>query len=101
MKTALRIFLSSSFALLLVSGTKMTQTAGAQDDLPSGQGKAELVKVCTQCHSIESIPRIRYTREEWANLVYSMKDMGADATGEELETIINYLAKNFNKDKKD
>ena len=54
-------------------------------------------KVCTQCHDIESIPRLRYSREDWSNLVYSMKDMGADATGPELEQIVDYLAKNFGK----
>jgi competence protein ComEA len=66
-------------------------------DLPPGPGRETLQKVCTQCHDIESIPRLRYSREDWSNLVYSMKDMGADATGPELEQIVDYLAKNFGK----
>ena len=66
-------------------------------DLPAGQGRETLKRVCTQCHDIESVPRLRYSRSDWANLVFSMKDMGADATGAELDEIIDYLAKNFGK----
>lgn len=89
MKTLIRI----SLLLLFVS---LAPLSWAQD-LPAGPGKDTLVKVCTQCHDIESIPRLRYSREDWANLVYSMKDMGADATAPELEQIIDYLTKNFGK----
>jgi competence protein ComEA len=66
-------------------------------DLPPGEGRDTLKKVCTQCHDIDSVPRLRYSRADWANLVFSMKDMGADATGAELDQIIDYLAKNFGK----
>src|SRR6266853_656625 len=66
-------------------------------DLPSGEGRDTLKKVCTQCHDIESIPRLRYSRADWTNLVFSMKDMGADATSAELDEIIDYLTKNFGK----
>ena len=67
-------------------------------DLPAGTGRETLKKVCTQCHDIESVPRLRYSRADWTSLVYSMKDMGADATTAELDEIINYLTLNFGKD---
>lgn len=66
-------------------------------DLPAGEGRDTLKRVCTQCHDIDSIPRLRYSRADWANLVFSMKDMGADATGAELDQIVDYLVKNFGK----
>jgi competence ComEA-like helix-hairpin-helix protein len=66
-------------------------------DLPEGKGRETLKKVCTQCHDIDAIPRLRYSRADWANLVFSMKDMGADATPAELNEIIDYLAKAFGK----
>jgi competence ComEA-like helix-hairpin-helix protein len=66
-------------------------------DLPAGAGRETLKKVCTQCHDIESVPRLRYSRADWTNLVFSMKDMGADATGAEMDEIIDYLVKNFGK----
>jgi competence ComEA-like helix-hairpin-helix protein len=66
-------------------------------DLPAGTGRETLKKVCTQCHDIESVPRLRYSRADWTSLVYSMKDMGADATGAEMDEIIDYLTLNFGK----
>jgi competence protein ComEA len=84
---------SISFLLLFASLAPVSRG----QDLPPGEGRETLQKVCTACHDIESIPRLRYSRDDWANLVYSMKDMGADATGPELEQIIDYLAKNFGK----
>ena len=66
-------------------------------DLPAGAGRDTLKRVCTQCHDIDSVPRLRYSRAEWTSLVYSMKDMGADASGAELDEIIDYLAANFGK----
>ena len=89
MKTLIRI------SLLLLSAS-LAPLSWAQE-LPAGPGKETLIQVCTQCHDIESIPRLRYSRDDWANLVYSMKDMGADATAPELEQIIDYLTKNFGK----
>ena len=90
MKTFARI------SLLLLAASSLASVSWGQD-LPPGEGRETLQKVCTQCHDIESIPRLRYSREDWSNLVYSMKDMGADATGPELEQIVDYLAKNFGK----
>jgi len=80
----------------LIVSVSLAPAAWAQD-FPPGEGRDTLKKVCTQCHDIDSVPRLRYTRSDWANLVFSMKDMGADATGAELDQIIDYLAKNFGK----
>jgi competence protein ComEA len=85
----------ASISVLILSAS-LAPAIWAQD-FPAGEGRDTLKKVCTQCHDIDSIPRLRYTRSDWANLVFSMKDMGADATGAELDQIIDYLTKNFGK----
>ena len=81
---------------VLILSASLAPAVRAQD-FPPGEGRDTLKKVCTQCHDIDSVPRLRYSRSDWANLVFSMKDMGADATGAELDQIIDYLAKNFGK----
>jgi competence protein ComEA len=81
---------------VLILSASLAPATWAQD-LPPGEGRDTLKKVCTQCHDIDSVPRLRYSRSDWANLVFSMKDMGADATGAELDQIIDYLTKNFGK----
>lgn len=88
----------SIFALALF--VSLVPLSFAQDNLPAGKGRDTFKKVCTQCHDVEGVPQLRYSRADWASLVYSMKDMGADATKAELEEIIDYLAKNFGKDEK-
>jgi competence protein ComEA len=82
-------------AVLLFSVSLVPAVWG--QDLPPGEGRETVMRVCTACHDIEAVPRLHYSREGWANLVSSMKDMGADATDAELVQIVNYLAKNFGK----
>jgi len=84
---------SIAAAFLMIAAAPSSQA----QDLPAGQGRETLKKVCTACHDIESIPRLRYSRADWMSLVYSMKDMGADATTAEMDEIIDYLTKNFGK----
>lgn len=100
MKTQKR-FAWSGLAALVVGLVGFTLPAfGEYENFPEGEGKATLVKVCTQCHDIESLPHLRYTKAEWKNLVYSMKDMGADGSTKEMDSIVDYLTKVFGKEEK-
>ena len=65
--------------------------------LPEGKGKDELVKVCTPCHGAENVIGEAKTREEWGQLVGEMVSFGAQGTDEELNLIVDYLARNFPK----
>jgi mono/diheme cytochrome c family protein len=69
---------------------------GAQN-MPAGKGRDVLQKVCTVCHGLESIARSHNTRQEWIDLVRSMKDMGAEATDAETAQIVEYLSVHFGK----
>ena len=85
----------SSIALAALMAGSLTVTQA--QDLPPGEGREQLKRICTQCHDIDSVPRLRYSRAEWSSLVFSMKDMGADGTTAEMELIIDYLTANFGK----
>lgn len=82
---------------LLLVGMTVFVSLGLAQDFPSGPGRETLLKVCTQCHTLESIPNLRYSKSEWQDLVYSMAERGADASGEELDAIITYLTTNYGK----
>ena len=69
-------------------------------DLPDGKGKDLLMKICADCHGLDVIVSQRATKDGWASIVDSMVGRGASGTKEELDTIIDYLAKNFGTDKK-
>jgi len=66
-------------------------------DLPDGPGKETVMTVCTACHGLEDIVSSRRTKAEWKKLVDKMISFGAEAKDEEVEAIVNYLAKNFGK----
>ena len=68
-------------------------------DLPDGAGKDLVMNVCTVCHDLMRITSKRKTKEEWNDIVDQMATKGAKASDEEFDTIVNYLAKNFGKDK--
>ena len=63
--------------------------------LPEGEGKAVVQKMCTGCHNLKTVTSKHATKDQWNTIVQQMVSRGADGTDEEIETVINYLAKNF------
>jgi cytochrome c5 len=84
-----------AFSVLALS--LIAPARAAADPFPEGLGKAVFIKVCTQCHAAEPIATLRYNKDEWKELVFAMKGMGAEATDDECNVIIDYLARNFGK----
>jgi len=82
----------------IVASFLLAPSVQAQD-LPDGAGKELVMNVCTQCHELTRITTKKRTKEEWSDTVDKMAVRGAKASDEEFETIVNYLAKYFGKDK--
>jgi competence protein ComEA len=72
-----------------------TATATAQDRFPESTGKAPLLKVCSNCHTAESVVQSLRTRQEWSDVVDQMSRYGAEATDQEFDQILTYLVKHF------
>ena len=68
--------------------------------LPPGKGKAIVQRDCAGCHALKVITSKRATREQWSTLVDQMVSRGADVPDEEIETVVEYLNKNFGATKK-
>ncbi len=83
-------------AIVLISFLHVPARAG-DDKFPDGPGKETFLKVCTQCHEADPIATLRYSKDEWKDLVDDMKGKGADATDDECNVIVEYLFKNFGK----
>jgi len=62
--------------------------AFAQED-----GKALLERTCTPCHKLNSTLSQRNSRTRWAAIVDEMVAKGAEATDQEIERIVDYLAR--------
>jgi competence protein ComEA len=71
------------------------QSGSGGDPFPEATGKAALVKVCSNCHAAETVVQTLRTRQEWSDVVDQMARFGADATDQEFDQILAYLAKHF------
>jgi len=63
--------------------------------LPPGKGKAIVQRDCAGCHALKVVTSKRASKEQWSALVDQMVSRGADVPDEEIETVVEYLAKNF------
>jgi mono/diheme cytochrome c family protein len=81
--------------VLVVSTTALP--AIAQDDvtLPDGAGKPIVQRMCVGCHSLKTVTSKHATKDQWSTIVQQMVSRGADGTDEEIEIVVDYLAKNF------
>jgi len=75
----------------------VTFTLAAQDQLPEGEGKKEVEKLCNDCHGPENYTKKKHTRDEWEKVIQDMVEKGASGTDKELDTIVAYLTKYFGK----
>jgi competence protein ComEA len=87
--------------LILCSLLLIAPARPDNDQFPEGPGKATFVKVCSQCHALDPIATLRYSKDQWKDLVDDMKGKGAEATDEEFNVIVEYLFKNFGKKEED
>jgi hypothetical protein len=85
-----------TIAATLISIT-ITVPACAQssDPLPDGAGKPLVQKMCGGCHNLRVVTTQRATHDRWETIVQQMVARGIDATDEEIEIMVDYLAKNY------
>jgi competence ComEA-like helix-hairpin-helix protein len=69
--------------------------AANESSLPPGKGQEIVQQQCTGCHVLKVVTSKRASKEQWSALVDQMISRGADVPDEEIENVVNYLAKNF------
>ena len=72
-------------------------TMNAQEQLPEGDGKKQVEKICNDCHGPETYTGKKRTKEQWDKVIQSMIDKGADGTDAEFDKVVAYLTKYFGK----
>jgi len=80
---------------LLVPFLAISLAVAQAQDLPPGKGKDLVENNCETCHGADVIVAQHATRDGWATIVDYMVSRGATGTPEEIQTIVDYLAKNF------
>jgi competence protein ComEA len=64
-------------------------------ELPAGEGKDTLIRVCSNCHSPDNVIANGQDREGWENTITKMAGFGAVGTDDDFTAILDYLVKNF------
>src|SRR4051812_7650250 len=80
-------------ALVLCAGP-----AVAQDNMPEGPGKAEVVAGCSGCHGLGQIVGEHRSAEAWTTTVNTMINNGAAVAEADIDKVVGYLAKNYGTD---
>lgn len=68
---------------------------GLTQDLPDGPGKDVVLKICQDCHDLDTVTMDNRTRDGWKKTVDKMGERGAEGTDEQFEAVVNYLTKYF------
>lgn len=66
-----------------------------QQQLPDGAGRDETVKLCKQCHELDRSVSKRQDRDGWQTTMTRMMAFGMKAKPEEIQIVLDYLAKHY------
>jgi competence protein ComEA len=80
---------------LAQSGDAPPKPGDQYPTLPPGEGRDVMIRVCSHCHSPESAAGEAYDEAQWKEVVDEMAGKGAEASQDEFDTIVKYLAKAF------
>jgi len=83
---------------MLIVTTLFLAVSASSSALPPGEGKPIVERMCSSCHALKVVTSKRASPEQWAQVVDQMVSRGAEGTDEEVQTIVEYLSKNFGLD---
>ncbi len=64
-------------------------------ELPDGDGKAIAMENCQACHKLTNLTKAHKNLDDWKDTVQTMIDRGANVPADQVDTLVQYLAKNF------
>jgi cytochrome c5 len=91
----MRIVLSFLVALVLIAAASPSRAQQNANPLPAGEGRDLVAITCSQCHYLGTIAKIRDGAAGWRLFVNNMVLRGAQLTGPEIDTVVDYLALNL------
>ena len=69
--------------------------AKALVELPDGDGKAIATENCQACHKLTNLTKAHKSLDDWKDTVQTMIDRGANVPADQVDILVQYLAKNF------
>jgi cytochrome c5 len=92
-----RASLSIAAAALAVvaSGLFAQSPSESKAELPDGEGKAVVQRMCVSCHEVSSFTHVKRTYDGWSEVVDNMVSLGAQGSDDDIYMVIDYLYKHF------
>ena len=84
---------ATALGMSVIVGVALTRPALAQEGLPDGPGKDEVVADCSNCHAPDRVLGRRMSAGQWSYTVTSMINLGAQVS--DFGKVVSYLAANF------
>jgi competence protein ComEA len=81
--------------MLFTSILYLAFALASDDSLPPGDGQAIVQQKCISCHALKVITARKASRQQWSTTVDQMITRGADISDDDVETLVDYLTKNF------
>jgi competence protein ComEA len=79
------------FGLIFLTGA----VTGAAQQLPEAPGKAEMEKMCTQCHELSRSISLRQDRDGWSQSMSKMAAFGMKSTDKDYALVLSYLTLHY------
>ncbi|MDP6495626.1 MAG: hypothetical protein QGI09_09470, partial [Dehalococcoidia bacterium] len=67
--------------------------------MPEGEGKKTVVRICSECHSLENVVSEQKFEEMWGRVIDEMMSRGAQIFGDEKGMVAAYLGKYYGPDR--
>jgi cytochrome c5 len=77
------------------SAATASQSSQPEVMLPDGDGKQVATEYCQDCHRLTNLTKAHKSRDDWQDTVQTMMDRGARIPQDKVDTLVQYLAKNF------
>lgn len=77
------------------SAPAQTASSAAPVVLPDGDGKDIATENCQACHKLTNLTKAHKSLDDWKDTVQTMIDRGANVPPDKVDTLVQYLAKNF------
>ncbi len=77
--------------MIFLAGTMMA----AAQQLPDGPGKAEMEKMCQQCHELARSISLRQDRDGWSQTMSKMAAFGMKSTDKDYSLVLSYLTVHY------
>ncbi len=88
-----------SFNVVPLLGILLQQEADIVDSMPTGEGKRTVVRICSECHSLENVVSQKNTVSGWESIIDEMTLRGAQIFADDRKILVAYLDKNYGLDR--